>query len=404
MAILAQSLRSLARHGARTALNALGIAIGTASVAWVVAIGEAGSARATEQFRALGDNLVWVEAGARTVSGLRTGTYGMHNLMPEDGEAILNEVPQIRSVTPNIDGTAVVIGDTRNWTTHWRGVSPEYFSIKRWTFASGGPFSQDEVDSAENECVLGETVRQQLFGDRDPVGERLRIGSQSFLVVGLLAPKGQSANGSDQDDSLILPYTTAEKKIRGNGQVWLDDVLCSARTPQDVKIAAGAIQALLRQRHRLLAEQDDDFNIRHPEELINAEMEASRTLEGLLVSIALVSLLVGGIGVTNVMLASVVERTREIGVRLAIGASPAAIQMQFLAEAVLLAALGGALGVIASVGGAPLIARALGWPIQVPIFALTVGLTFSIVAGFLSGFFPARRAAGLEPIEALRSD
>ena len=402
--LLLQALRCLARHKVRTALNALGIAVGVASVVWVIAIGEAGGARATEQLRELGDNLVWVEAGARAINGVRTGTYGMRNLVIEDGEAILREVPQIRSMTPNLDGTLVVVGQARNWTTHWRGVSPDYFQIKRWSFASGGAFDADTVDRADDVCVVGETVRRQVFGDLDPVGEIVRIGPQPFRVVGLLAPKGQSAGGADQDDTLVVPYTTAIKKIRGSGQAWLDDVLCSARAPEDIASAADAIRSLLRERHHLGPEQDDDFNIRHPEELIKAEIDASKTLETLLVSVASVSLLVGGIGVMNVMLASVVERTREIGVRLAVGASEWAVQAQFLVEAVMLTAFGGALGAIASVGGEPVIERAIGWPVPIPPLALAIALAVSVATGLVFGFFPARRAARMDPIDALRSE
>jgi putative ABC transport system permease protein len=403
-ALLLQALRSLGRHKTRTALNALGIAIGVASVVWVVSIGEAGSERATEQLHALGDNLVWVEAGARTVSGVRTGTLGMRNLMLEDGEAMLREIPQLRAMTPNIDGTVLVVGSGTNWTTHWRGVSPEYFQIKRWTFATGAPFDGDALEHAEAVCVMGETVRRRLFGEHDPVGEVVRIGPQPFRVVGLLAPKGQSASGFDQDDTIVVPYTTGIKRIRGNGQAWLDDVLCSAWAPQDVAPAAEAIHVLLRERHHLGPDQDDDFNIRHPEEVIKAQMEASRTLEWLLASVACVSLLVGGIGVMNVMLASVVERTREIGLRLAVGASDWALQSQFLTEAVLITTLGGALGVAASVGGTPLISKVLGWALPIPLLALAIALGFSTTTGIVFGFFPARRAARLDPIEALRSD
>jgi len=272
--LLLQAVRALARHKARSSLNALGITIGVASVVWVIAIGEAGSARAQEQLHALGDNLVWVEAGARSVSGVRTGTLGMRNLMYEDGQAILRDVPEIRKMTPNVDGSVVVVSDTHNWTTHWRGVTPDYFSIKRWTMARGGSFSDEDVDRSTNVVVIGETVHQQLFGAADPLGETVRIAGQPFRVVGLLAPKGQSASGQDQDDTIVLPFTTAVKKLRGNGPLWLDDVLCSAQRPEDIAPAVQKIQALMRERHKIGAEQDDDFNIRHPEELIHAQMES----------------------------------------------------------------------------------------------------------------------------------
>lgn len=399
-----QALRALGRHKTRTALNALGIGVGVASVVWVIAIGEAGGAHATAQLSALGDNLVWVEAGARAINGVRTGAYGMRNLTIEDGQAILRDVPQIRSMSPNVDGSLLVVGTAHNWSTRWRGVSPDYFEIKRWTFASGESFTDDDVERATNVCVIGETVREQLFGDSDPVGEVVRIGMQPFRIVGLLAKKGQSASGSDQDDTLIVPYTTAFKKIRGNGQTWLDDVLCSARRPEDIAPAAKEISELLRQRHHLGDEQDDDFNIRHPEELIKAEIDASHTLETLLVSIAGVSLLVGGIGVMNVMLASVVERTREIGVRLAVGAPDWTVQAQFLAEAVLLTGFGGAAGVGVSVGAAPLLGRILGWAVPIPPLGVAVALGFSVATGLVFGFLPARKAARLDPIEALRAD
>jgi putative ABC transport system permease protein len=396
-------VRGVARHKVRSALSALGITVGVASVAWVIAIGEAGAAAAEAQLRALGDNLVWVEAGTRNDHGVRSGTFGMRNLMFSDGQAIFDEVPEIRRMTPNIDGSVVVASEKHNWTTHWRGVSPGYFEIKRWSFAAGGPFLDEDVERASNVVVIGETVRKQLFDEGKGIGELLRVGGQPFLVIGCLAPKGQSAMGADQDDTIVLPYSTAMKKLRGGGPDWLDDVLLSARRPEDVPRASRKIQALLRQRHRLNDDQDDDFNIRHPEEVLQAQVDAQATLEALLVSIGGVSLVVGGIGIMNVMLASVSERTREIGVRLAVGAPDWAIQLQLLCEAVLLALVGGGAGVSLSVLGAPTIARLLGWPVPMPPNALLLAIGGSVVTGVASGFFPARHASRLDPIDALRS-
>jgi putative ABC transport system permease protein len=404
VSLLRQAVGAIARHKTRSALNALGIAIGVASVVWVVAIGEAGSSQAMDQLHALGDNLVWVEAGARSVSGVRTGTYGMHNLFLGDAEAILREVPQIRRVSPNLDGTLVAVHESQNWTTHYRGVSPDYLTIKRWTLASGGAFTDEDVGRASDVCIIGQTVKRQLFGDEEAVGEVVRVGVEPFRVVGVLAPKGQSATGQDQDDTIWFPFTTAMKKVRGGGQVWLDDILCSAQSPEDVGVAATTITELMRQRHHIGAEQEDDFNVRHPEELIQAQIQASHTLEALLVSIASVSLLVGGIGIMNVMLASVVERTREIGVRLAVGAPDWAIQTQFLAESLFLTLLGALAGVAISVAGAHLLAKVLGWPLVIVPKALAIAIGCSVATGLFFGFVPARRAARLDPIEALRVD
>ncbi len=381
----------------------LGITIGVAAVVWVVALGKAGAERAEAELLALGDNLVWVEAGSRNVAGVRTGTRGTSSLTMDDMEAIKRDVPEIKRISPNIDGSVLVVAGTHNWTTGYRGVYPEYLDIKKWTIAEGVPFDDADVAQARNVCLIGETLRAQLFGSEPAVGRMVRIGAQPFEVLGVLGRKGQSGNGRDQDDTIFLPYTTAQQKIRGKGITWLDDILCSAQSAAEIPAATVRITSLLRERHHVVGE-DDDFNIRRPEELLKAQLESTQTFGLLLVSIASVALLVGGIGVMNVMLASVVERTREIGVRLTVGATPGAVQAQFLLEAVLLTMAGGAFGVGVSVAGSSVLEKALAWSVTVPVEALATAIVVSIAVGVVFGFYPAWRAARMDPIAALRSD
>jgi putative ABC transport system permease protein len=399
-AVVRSAFLSMIRNKMRSALTVLGITIGIGAVICVVAIGNAGQARVEQQLSNLGDNLVWIEEGGRAVNGIRTGSHGANTLVLADAVAIRQQVPLIKSVSPNVDGSVQVIYANQNWFTRFRGVSPEYFDIKRWLVAEGAVFNQDDVDSAADVCVIGRTVRDLLFGAQDPIGKVLRVKDVPCKVVATLAPKGLAVSGQDEDDLIVLPYTTVQKKIKGIP--WLDDILCSAVSPAAVKLAGQQAAALLRDRHHLRPDQEDDFNIRNPEDIIEAQLAASRTLTVLLIAIASISLIVGGIGIMNVMLVSVKERTREIGVRLAIGATEAAIQLQFLGESVMLSLAGGAVGVLLGVAGTFLIGQTLGWNMQVSPSAILIAALFSFAVGVFFGYYPARKAALLDPIEALR--
>ncbi|HYL90489.1 MAG TPA: ABC transporter permease [Burkholderiales bacterium] len=399
-AVVRSAFLSMVRNKLRSALTVLGITIGIGAVICVVAIGNAGQARVEQQLNNLGDNLVWIEEGGRAVNGIRTGSHGANTLVLADALAIKQQVPLIKSVSPNVDGSVQVIYANQNWFTRFRGVSPEYFEIKRWLVAEGSVFTQDDVESAADVCVIGRTVRDLLFGAQDPIGKVLRVKDIACKVIATLAPKGLAVSGQDEDDLIVMPYTTVQKKIRG--VTWLDDILCSAVSPAAVKLAGQQAAALLRDRHHLRPEQEDDFNIRNPEDIIEAQLAASRTLTILLIAIASISLIVGGIGIMNVMLVSVKERTREIGVRLAIGATEAAIQLQFLGESVMLSLVGGAVGVLLGIVGTFLIGQALGWSMQVSPSAILIAAVFSFAVGVFFGYYPARKAALLDPIEALR--
>ena len=401
---LREAVRALLRHKTRSALTTLGITIGIAAVVLVIAIGRAGSDRARAELQKLGDNLVWVEAGSRNVAGVRTGTHGMTTLTIDDVEAIRREVPLVRSVSPQVDGNVQVIWGNRNWATRYRAGTPEYVTIRRWDLASGANFSHEDVAQAAAKVLVGQTVREQLFGTSDPVGQTIRMQGQLFEVIGLLAPKGQSADGRDQDDWILLPHTAAQQRLRAKGITWLDDIFCSAVSPEAVLPAIDEVAALLRQRHQIGSDQDDDFNIRRPDEVLKAQLAASEALQLLLTSIGFISLVVGGIGIMNVMLASVAQRTREIGVRLAVGATSWAVGLQFVGEAIVLSVFGGLLGVGVSFVGALGFEHTLHWPVAIPLSTVVVAVISAAVVGVFFGFYPAWLASRLNPIDALRHE
>ena len=398
--LLRVAVRALARNKMRSVLTMLGIIIGVGAVICSVAVGEGASNQVQEQIRSIGDNMIWIEAGGRNVNGLRTGARGTKSLTLGDAKAIVQQVPLVFNVSPHVDTGVQVIYGNQNWFTAVRGVSPEYLAVRRWKLARGSLFFQSDVDYAANVCLLGQTIVDALFGAEDPLGKTIRVKNLPCKVIGVLAAKGQSAFGQDQDDVLIMPFTTVQRKIKGID--WLDDIMCSAASGEAIAPAERQITALLRERHHLRPDEEDDFNLRHPADIAQASAQSQRVLTLLLSSIASISLVVGGIGIMNIMLVSVTERTREIGLRMAVGATEENVQAQFLSEAVMLSLLGGSLGVLAGVVGSSAISNALRWPTEIPPQAILIAAVFSMAVGVVFGYYPARKAAHLDPIEALR--
>jgi putative ABC transport system permease protein len=398
--IFREALRALLRNRVRSALTMLGIIVGVGSFICVVGVGRAGSKRVEEQLQSVGDNLIWVEAGSRARNGVRIGTRGTKSLTHGDTRAVMEQVPGLKSASPNVDGHLQVIYGNANWGTQYRGVSPDYFDIRKWNLATGAFFIEDDVEHASTVCVLGASVASNLFEEASPVGETIRIQGIPFKVLGVLAPKGFSASGYDQDDFVVMPVTTAQKRI--TGYEWLDDIFFSADRREDIPEASKRIIALLRERHHLRAGEDDDFNIRTPEELIRAQLAAADVFTLLLGSAASLSLLVGGIGIMNIMMVSVTERTREIGIRKAVGASEGNIQMQFLSEAIVMSLIGGLLGVIAGIAGSYLLRNTLHWEMQLSSNIMMIAALFSAGVGIFFGYYPARKASQLDPVEGLR--
>jgi putative ABC transport system permease protein len=394
------ALKSLAQNALRTGLTMLGIIIGVGAVICVVAIGEGASASVERAITNIGANMIWVEAGGVNRAGVRTGAFGTKSLTLGDYEAIKEHIPLVTNVTPQADTRVQLVYGNQNWNAPVRGVGPEYVALKNWDVVRGGMYTAVDVDRANTVCVLGQTVVDQLFGSLDPVGQTIRVNNEPCMVVGVLEVKGQSATGQDQDDQFLMPYTTVMKKIKG--QPWLDDILCSATSASVVDQAEEEITILMRERHHIRPGADDDFNLRHPTEIAEAVKHSTQTMEALLAAVASVSLIVGGIGIMNIMLVSVTERTREIGLRQAVGARGRDVLRQFLVEAVILSLIGGTIGIALGTLGARTIADMFQWPTRVSVDAIALAFGCSAAVGVFFGYFPARQAARLDPIEALR--
>jgi putative ABC transport system permease protein len=398
--IIRMALRALGRNKTRTFLTMLGITIGIAAVICTVALGDGSSQLIESQLDNLGDNMIWVAAGGRNLSGVRTGTGATKSLKEEDAEAILKQVPEVKKVSPNSSGHAQIVYENRNWNTLFRGNTPDFLAVRAWGIAEGRGITQKETDSLADVCVIGQTVAEQLFDDEDPINKVVRVNSVPLKVVGVLVAKGVSPQGWDQDDFILMPLHTAQHKIKGVD--WLDDIFISARSTEDIDSATEKISTLLRQRHKLSRDEDDDFSIRHPEDVLNARKEASRTFGLMLAATASVALLIGGIGIMNIMLVSVTERTREIGVRMAVGATEGDVRGQFLIEALVLSLLGGGCGIFFGIFASAGLSAMLEWPSSISVLAIVLSVLFSAMIGIFFGYYPASKAAQLDPIEALR--
>jgi putative ABC transport system permease protein len=400
ISILRIALRALARNKMRSILTMLGIIIGVGAVIATVGVGQGAQQQVQANIASMGTNLVFVSAGSVNRGGLRLGGGATKTLTYDDMKAILQESPAVASAAPGSSASAQVVFDNNNWYTRVNGTEPQYFDIRSWPMASSASFTEDDVRTSADVAVLGETVRQNLFGSANPVGQTVRIGNLPFQVVGVLTAKGQSGMGADQDDAIYVPITTLQKKI--TGQPWLQNIMVSAVSQQASYAAQDQITALLRDRHRIRPGQDDDFQVRNLADVAQLADQSSRIMTMLLASIASVSLIVGGIGIMNIMLVSVTERTREIGIRIAIGAQEADVLKQFLSEAVVMSLIGGAIGILFGAGSSLGISHVLRWPISISPMAVVAAVVFSTMVGIFFGYYPARKAAQLDPIEALR--
>jgi putative ABC transport system permease protein len=398
------AVRALLRNKTRSFLTTLGVVIGVASVISMVAIGEGAKAGVEKVFSSMGTNLLMVMSGSTTSGGVMGGFGSMPTLTWDDLAAIRTEVPSVRTAAPQLNTRASIVGEEANWNTQITGTTPDYFGIRSWTLGKGSLLTESDIETGNKVIVLGQTVADKLFGPNvEAIGQTVRIRAIPFIVVGVLSPKGQSPMGQDYDDAAFIPVSTFQAKIQGGLQKFIAGIIVvSAVAPADTSRAQRAIAGLLRDRHHLSTGGDDDFSIRNLAEIAAAQQQGTQTLTSLLAAIAIVSLLVGGIGIMNIMLVSVTERTREIGVRMAVGAKPWHILAQFLVEAVSLSMMGGLVGVGLGTAVASALAQKLGWSLVLRPDIAIVAVGFSAFVGIAFGLYPAQKASQLDPIDALR--
>ena len=392
--------RALRRNKMRSVLTALGIIIGVGAVIAMVGIGNGAKAQVEAQIASLGENVILIFSGSTTSSGIRTGWGGAGTLKIEDAEAIRREVPGVIGVSEEVVSTTQVSAGNQNCFTRIYGESADYFDIRQWPLADGAPFTAQDVRSANKVCVVGRTTATQIYGNENPIGQILRIKNVPFTITGVLTPKGLSPQGVDQDDIVVMPYTSAMKRVIGG--TTLRNINVQVGDQSQIAPAQQQIISLLRQRHNIRPGRDDDFTVRTQQEIAEAATATSKVMTLLLGAIAGVSLLVGGIGIMNIMLVSVTERTREIGVRMAVGARGNDILTQFLIEAVTLSSVGGIIGIICGIGASSVLSSYAHWPTLISIGSIAIAFLFSAAVGVFFGFYPARKAAALDPIEALR--
>ncbi len=392
--------RALRRNLMRTVLTMLGIIIGVGAVIGAVSLTNGAKSQIESQIASMGQNVVLVFSGSFSRGGIRSGWGGAGTLTVDDAEAIQREIPGVTVISPEIRTRAQIAAGNQNWNTQILGESPEYFDVRNWPLVAGATFTEQDVRSAAKVAVIGKTIADQLFPGEDPIGQVIRVKNVPFVVVGMLNPKGLSVMGQDQDDLMILPYTSAMKRVQK--VTMLNSINVQAAKPTLLNPVQQQIIELLRQRHRITPGKDDDFTVRNQQEIAEMATAQSKTMTVLLGAVAMVSLVVGGIGIMNIMLVSVTERTREIGIRMAIGARGGDILLQFLTEAVTLSITGGLLGIAMGVGTSKLLAAKYDWPTLIPPEWVVYAFLFSAAVGIFFGFYPARKASRLDPIDALR--